>query len=44
MNSLGLKPTLDEVKQMIVEIDVDGDGRINFEGMTKSTRSPLHSP
>lgn len=32
MNSLGLKPTLAEVKEMIREIDTDGDGQIDFNG------------
>ena len=32
MNSLGLKPTLAEVKEMIQEIDADGDGQIDFNG------------
>lgn len=32
MNSLGLKPTLAEVKEMIQEIDADGDGQIDFHG------------
>ncbi|ROT36915.1 calmodulin [Sodiomyces alkalinus F11] len=40
MNSLGLKPTLDEVKQMILEIDVDGDGRINFEEFLEIMAEP----
>ncbi|KAL2756253.1 hypothetical protein ACRALDRAFT_2042422 [Sodiomyces alcalophilus JCM 7366] len=40
MKSLGLKPTLDEVKQMIVEIDVDGDGRINFEEFLEIMAAP----
>ncbi|KAM0332608.1 hypothetical protein ACHAQA_002892 [Verticillium albo-atrum] len=40
MNSLGLKPSLDEVKEMIQEIDTDGDGRIDFDEFLEIMAAP----
>ena len=31
MNALGQNPTDDEVKQIIEDVDADGDGDVNFE-------------
>ncbi|RNJ55599.1 hypothetical protein D7B24_008384 [Verticillium nonalfalfae] len=40
MKSLGLKPSLEEVKEMIKEIDTDGDGRIDFDEFLEIMAAP----
>ncbi|KAH6674060.1 calmodulin [Plectosphaerella plurivora] len=40
MTSLGLKPSLAEVKEMIREIDTDGDGQIDFNEFLDIMASP----
>lgn len=39
MMNLGEKLTLEEVEEMIREVDVDYDGRMNYEGKTFTTQS-----
>lgn len=49
MMNLGEKLTLEEVEEMIREVDVDFDGRMNYEGKefrvykTKFELFPIHS-
>ena len=45
MKTLGSTVTDDEVEEMISEIDVDGDGNVDYEGdvTTLRTRSELHA-
>jgi calmodulin len=33
MANLGEKLTDDEVEEMILEADIDGDGQVNYEGL-----------
>lgn len=33
----------DEVSKIISEVDIDGDGTINFDGKKPSANNPIHS-
>ena len=47
MNTLGLKPTQEELNSMVEEIDTDGNGEIDFDGArhpSRPTASPLGTP
>ena len=35
MNNLGEKLTEEEIEEMILEADIDGDGQINYEEFVK---------
>ena len=35
MNNLGEKLTEEEIEEMIMEADIDGDGQINYEEFVK---------
>jgi len=43
MKASGQNPTAEELEQIIKEVDLDGDGTINFDG-TSSPSSPLLYP
>lgn len=43
MMNLGEKLTLEEVEEMIREVDVDFDGRMNYEGKKKTNQLKLTS-
>ena len=38
METLGEKMTDQEIKEMIIEADIDGDGKISFEGKLKEVQ------
>jgi calmodulin len=42
MMNLGEKLTLEEVEEMIREVDVDYDGRMNYEGMYKLEKTMFY--
>ena len=42
MKNLGATVSDDEVEDMIREIDVDGDGKINYEGVTSLYHDITH--
>ncbi len=41
MKESGQNPTDAEVQQIIKEVDLDGDGTINFDGSSPSASSPI---
>lgn len=43
MMNLGEKLTQDEVEEMIREVDVDFDGRMNYEGTLPSITPPIYT-
>ena len=44
MITLGLKPTQEEVNSMVAEIDSDGNGEIDFDGVPRRLCSPHTAP
>ena len=44
MNTLGLKPTQEELNQMVDEIDADGNGEIDFDEFVTVSRVNTYTP